>query len=97
MEMAKNTAEQIEAHKAAEAQWEKESKWPVFEVEIEGDETEWAARPGVNLDDDGEPQPWMAKATATVVLHAKSKDHAGALALRANPEYHTVLKVTEQK
>lgn len=92
-DVAANTAEQKAAHKAQEAAWAEESTWPIYQVVIEGDEVEWVAREGVNLDDDGTPQPWTAKAVATVSCHARSEEHAKMLALRDNPTYHTITSV----
>lgn len=91
-----NTAAQQAAHRAAEAQWEKEQTWPLWQVEILGDECEWVARPGVNLDEEGNPQSWVAPAKATVDCRAQSEDQAKMLALQHNPGYHTVTKVTKR-
>lgn len=90
-----NTEEQERLHAEQEARWAEESSWPLWQVEISGDEVEWVARPGVNEDENGVPQPWNAPAVATVTLLAKNEDHAKALALNANPSYHTVNSVTE--
>lgn len=88
-----NTEEQNRAIQDAEAAWEEERSWPIWEVEIEGPEVEWRARPGVNEDDEGNPQPWNAPAHATVQMHAPSEDFARARALQHNPGYHKVLSV----
>jgi hypothetical protein len=88
--MTDNTKEQIAAHEAAEARAAEEMTWPIYQVVITGDTVEWVARPGVN---DG--QPWNAIAKATVTMHARNEDHAKALALNANSEYHTIESVTE--
>lgn len=62
-----------------------------------GDEVEWVARPGVNLDARGRPQPWRAPARGVIRVSATSKDEAVALAAAANPEYHTVESVREAR
>lgn len=67
----------------------------LYRVTITGDEVEWVARPGVNEDDDGNPQPWVATAQAQVTLRARDQEEAAKYALRANEEagYHTVAEV----
>lgn len=96
-DVLKNTPEQKAFHQAQEDAWADEQSWPIFQVEIEGDEVEWKARPGVNEDEDGVAQPWNAPAKATVTCHARSAEHAKMLALRDNPTYHTVNSVHEVK
>ena len=77
-----------ESTRLAEEQWAREQKWPLWNVVISGDEVEYVGRPGVN---DG--KPWKDTARASVRLKAKNEDHAKAIALQANPGYHTVESV----
>lgn len=79
----------------SEAVWEAERSWPRWQVVVTGDEVEWVARAGVNLDEDGVPQPWRAPAKATVDVRARNAEHAKALALAASPGYHSVESVRE--
>jgi hypothetical protein len=79
----------------SEAVWEAERAWPLWQVVITGDEVDWVARAGVNVDDDGVAQPWRAAAKATVTLRARNEEHAKALALAASPGYHSVESVRE--
>lgn len=67
----------------------------LYRVSLEGDEVEWIARPGVNEDDDGVPQPWTALAYAQVTIRARDQDEAAKYALRVNESdgYHTVTEI----
>lgn len=83
---------------------EEEGTWPIFTVELQGDETEWAFREAPEYYDedgnprDGEAAPKVRKAaTCQVLLHARNEDMAKARALNANPDYHTVVSVTENE
>lgn len=69
----------------------------LWEVVMEGDEVEWQARPGVNLNRQGVPRPWKAPAQGRIQLRAPSKDEAVFVARLRNPEYHTVKSVRELK
>lgn len=91
----RNTAEQKAYHEAQEAAWAEEQTWPLYQIEITGDEVTWNARPGVNEDEDGVPQPWTEIARATVTCFGRSEEHAKALALMRNPGYHTVESIKE--
>lgn len=82
-----------ESTKRAEEQWKAEKAMPLWRVVLSGDEVEWVARPGVNENKDGVPQPWTAPARAEVLVRAVSGDYASAKALMDNQDYHTVESV----
>jgi hypothetical protein len=115
---AKNTAAQKAAHDASEARWAEEQTWPLFQVEIEGDEVPWEPRANPLYWEQENPDDprtaWIPKsklpdharvengkvvmtARATVTCKAKSAEMAKMMALRDNPDYHTVTKVKEIK
>jgi hypothetical protein len=96
-EVAKNTAEQIAALEAQEAQAAEEAKWPLWEVVLSGDETEHVARAGGPTDKKGNPISYMATAMAQVFTKARSRDEAVARAMNANPGMHTVESAKEKK
>lgn len=97
MAETKNTPEQLAALKAQEDLAAEEAKWPLWEVHLSGDETEHVARAGVNLDKQGNPQPYKAVARAQVFTKARSRDEAVARAMNANPSMHTVDQAKEKK
>lgn len=90
--LEENTEEQEAATRASEERWERERNWPLWRVILTGDTVTYVARAGMNLDDDGVPQPWNDLARCEVTLRAPNKDYAKMLALRANEDagYHTV-------
>lgn len=45
---------------------------------------------------EGDTVPWVAKSRCQVTLHAKSEDQAKMIALRAEPQFHTVLEVKQK-
>lgn len=96
-ELARNTPEQIAAIRRAEELWAREQTWPRWQVELTGDEVEYTARGGVNMDDDGVPQPYTDTARCSVILRAPNEEYARAQALRANMDagYHTVESAQE--
>lgn len=112
--------------KRSEEQWEKEQQWPIFQVEIEGDETYWQPRPDdryweekvIATDEEtGEDiTAWVPKAQkdlpkgatlknkgihmtarGAVTVRAQTDEQAKMMALRDNPDYHTVTSVKEIK
>lgn len=118
-ELEPNTPAQEAAHLKNEARAAEEATWPIFRVEIAGDEVAWNARPNptywqANPDPKtADAEPWIplpqeelpehAKvvdgqvvmvAYAMVDCHAKTEEQAKMLALRDNPDYHTILSVT---
>jgi hypothetical protein len=81
--------------RAAEEAWAEEQTWPVYRVVITGDEVDYVARPGVNEDENGVPQPYVAVARAVCDVQAVNEKVAEARALADNKGYHTV-ESTEQ-
>lgn len=71
------------ARKAEEA-WAEEKTWPLFKVVLTGPEIEYKARPGINLNDDGDPEPWVAPARCTCYVQAINEEIAKARALSDN-------------
>lgn len=60
MTETENTPEQIAAHEANERRAAEEAKWPIFKVDLLGDDAEWEARPNPDYwMDDGEK--WVPK------------------------------------
>lgn len=45
----RNTPDQLATIKRAEERWEAERQQPLWEVQLQGDEAVWAARPATNL------------------------------------------------
>lgn len=81
----------------------------LYKVVLEGDEVEWVHRDADEyfeldksgarkLDDDGNPIPRtvVKPARADVTLRARSDDEAKSIALRHNPDFHTVLSCEKQ-
>jgi hypothetical protein len=116
--LAKNTAAQKAAHEAHEARVAEEQTWPLWQVEIEGDEVPWEPRPDTmywQQEDPNDPRTkWIPKdklpsharvengmvvkkARATVNMHAKTEQMAQMMALRDNPDYHTITSTEKVK
>lgn len=104
-----NTKAQQEFHEAQEAAALEQATWPLYKVEILGDDREWVPRNDERywkLENPDEPagpdNPWVSidgnpvimPAKGTVTLRARSEDMARMMALRDNPDYHTIESVT---
>lgn len=98
-----NTEAQLAYHEAQEAAWEEQKTWPVFKVVITGDEVEWEPRNDERYWEQNEAGEWVSKsgspvimtARGTVICQARNEEMAKMMALRDNPEYHTVESVEE--
>lgn len=107
MSTAPNTPAQVAFHEAQEAVAMEQASWPLYKVVITGDDVEWVPRNDERyweLSDPDDPNSdWVSKtgnpvimpARGTVTLRARSEDEAKMMALRDNPDYHTVESVED--
>jgi hypothetical protein len=78
-EILKNTPEQIAAHKAQEEQAALEQTWPLFQVEIEGDDVPWEPRADTTYwEENPDPEkagaiPWVPKSEG-LPAHARVEE-----------------------
>lgn len=103
---APNTPAQEAFHEAREAAAEEQATWPLYKVAISGDDVEWVPRNDERywqlIDPDDPNSGWESKdgnpvimpAKGLVTLRARSEDEARMMALRDNPDYHTIESVT---